>query len=318
MHSGSPSITILLCKRNRPPGARAWHRSLQRPTVSFLLSHPYDYRRLRRTSSSILLPHVRYHGGQRQIRHAYRATQKGIAPEERKVSSRIICLSGEHPVESVGSSCSLRSRVETVFLYLPKTTPPSTRPPSWYHYTSAAGSSNNPNPDVKIPIEPAGDRSQKEWKTMTLASGIPVPNLAVEVWFPYQPSRLRHLLEYCHQFSLLKPLVYQARSPIPFSLTVSSTSPVLPDLILSCAQVTLLRCTTIHASGQTYQHEEVIGTADFGKPESPSEAQSQSKVVRVSNGCIEGGKEQGEIVWSVDGMVEVNVREQSSFSCCSG
>ncbi|KIO21715.1 hypothetical protein M407DRAFT_28708 [Tulasnella calospora MUT 4182] len=178
-------------------------------------------------------------------------------------------------------------KVETVFLYLPKTTPPSTRPPSWYHYTSAAGSSSNPNRDVKIPIEPASDRSQKEWKTMVLASGTQVPDLGVE-------------------FSLLKPLVYQARSPIPFSLTVSSTSPVLPDLILSCAQVTLLRCTTIHASGQTYRHEEVIGTADFGKPESPTEAQSQSKVVRVSNGCIEGGKEQGEIAWSVDGMVEVN------------
>ncbi|KAG8983344.1 hypothetical protein FRB90_006103 [Tulasnella sp. 427] len=179
------------------------------------------------------------------------------------------------------------NRVETVFLYLPKTTPPSTRPPSWYHYTNnASGSSSSASRDVKIPIEPASDRSQKEWKTIIPACGAPVPGLTVEL-------------------SLMKPLVYQARSPIPFSLTVSSTSPVLPDLILSCAQVTLLRCTTIQASGQTHHHEEVIGTADFGKPESPAEGSSGPGVIRVSNGCIDGGKEQGEIAWSVDGMVEV-------------
>lgn len=111
----------------------------------------------------------------------------------------------------------------------------------------------------------------------------------------------------------MKPLIYQAQTEIPFSLTASYRNAVLPDLILSSSQVSLLKRTTITSGRSTFTSEEVIGSAAFGKAESPSDRIGGSTVVRVANGCVYGGRKEGETSWEVPELVKVSVSIQGDL-----
>lgn len=107
------------------------------------------------------------------------------------------------------------------------------------------------------------------------------------------------------QFCLFKPLIYQAQSPIPLSIHITGSTPVLADLMLACAQATLIKRTTVTVRDQTYSNEEVLGTSVFGKAE--SKAEGDGRITRAATGCLSGGRDQGEIAWQVNNMIKVEV-----------
>ncbi|KAG8892009.1 hypothetical protein FRB99_003169 [Tulasnella sp. 403] len=167
-------------------------------------------------------------------------------------------------------------KVETVFLYLPKTRPPVLPPPSWHSY--AAGSS-----DAKPPIESPEDRCAKEWKVVSMSGK---GDLDIRLCF-------------------LKPLVYQAGSSIPFTITVFSpaaSTHILSDLVISSAQVSLVKRIEVNVHGRVHTQEQVLGLGVLRKPESPAVSR---ETVRIANGVISGGREHGEVSWGLEGLVQV-------------
>jgi hypothetical protein len=111
--------------------------------------------------------------------------------------------------------------------------------------------------------------------------------------------------------------VYHARSAIPFKLTLSSSTPVLPDLIIPNVTVSLVKLTILTLYGQRFRREAVLAKAvqcpeRFNDNQYAGQAswriensEKESKV--VVHGTISGGRERGELAWAVDGAAEVKV-----------
>ncbi|KAG8899328.1 hypothetical protein FRB99_006777 [Tulasnella sp. 403] len=169
-------------------------------------------------------------------------------------------------------------RVETVFLYLPKTSPPLPVSGSDSDPTGPGGPSRSPL--SRNPAPP------NEWKVISLLGRLKVPDLEVQLRLP-------------------EPLVYQARTSIPFMLVASYSSPILADLVLSHSRVTLVKHITVQINDKIFEAQETLGEATLGKPTSSLSPAADGTFSRTLHGCVAGGREQGELSWRVPEMVAV-------------
>ncbi|CAE6448854.1 unnamed protein product [Rhizoctonia solani] len=133
------------------------------------------------------------------------------------------------------------------------------------------------------------------WKTTELS---PIPS---------QPNRKHESLSdiakhVSVEFSLFRRPVYTPCTPIPFRLTLRSSSPAL--VLLPHASIQLVKRWALVADslGPRVGREVVIGSGEIWRVEEIEEGKDYVKVV---NGCLTGGNPEAEVSWCVEGAFKV-------------
>ncbi|KAG8884703.1 hypothetical protein FRB97_003487 [Tulasnella sp. 331] len=135
--------------------------------------------------------------------------------------------------------------IETVFLYLPRSNPPSKLPPSWWSCPSTASASDPKTFPYPGPYAYSPNPCLKEWKTLTLTPPHILPNVHMQLCLPSE-------------------LKYEACSRIPVKIMVSAENVATSDLMLQNICIDLTRTTTITSRDKFEEsNEETLGTASF-------------------------------------------------------
>ncbi|CAE6517889.1 unnamed protein product [Rhizoctonia solani] len=104
------------------------------------------------------------------------------------------------------------------------------------------------------------------------------------------------------EFSLLKRPVYTPCTPIPFRLTLRSSSPALA--LLPRITIHLIKRWVLVADsfGMRIGREVVLGSGEIWRVEEIEDGKGCEKVV---SGCLTGGKPEAEVSWCVEGFFKV-------------
>ncbi|KAG8688522.1 hypothetical protein FRC11_005293 [Ceratobasidium sp. 423] len=133
------------------------------------------------------------------------------------------------------------------------------------------------------------------WATTELS---PVPGRLSRKHAP-APGVAKHV---SIKFSLLKRPVYTPCTPIPFRLTLRSSSPAL--VLLPHVTIHLVKRWVLIADsfGTRIGREVVLGSGEIWRAEEIEDGRGCEKVV---SGCLTGGKPEAEVSWCVEGIFRV-------------
>jgi len=95
------------------------------------------------------------------------------------------------------------------------------------------------------------------------------------------------------QFAIPQQDAFVAARPIPFRLAVASRSALTASL-LSSISIKLIKRITLNTSKYRNAYNVCIGSGNTGAIEQMDESR-----LRIMRGCVLGGKEGGEMSWSV-------------------
>ncbi|CAE6471472.1 unnamed protein product [Rhizoctonia solani] len=104
------------------------------------------------------------------------------------------------------------------------------------------------------------------------------------------------------KFSLFKRPFYTPCTPIPFRLTLRSSSPALVLLPHATIQLVKRWVLTADSPNTCVGREMVLGSAEIWRIEENEEGEDCEKVV---SGCLAGGKLEAELSWCVEGAFKV-------------
>ncbi|CEL61004.1 hypothetical protein RSOLAG1IB_04243 [Rhizoctonia solani AG-1 IB] len=104
------------------------------------------------------------------------------------------------------------------------------------------------------------------------------------------------------QFSLFKRPVYTPCTPIPFKLTLRSSSPALALIPHVKTQLIKRWVLVADSLNKRVAREAVLGSGEVWRVEETEDGKDCAKVV---SGCLVGGKPEAEVSWCVEGAFKI-------------